>query len=495
MDPNEFGSMSDNFFCPITKELFTDPVVTTTGHTYERGAIKHWFTNHNTDPMTGMRLTSRAVFPNHSLRAIIEAWQAQFPSDQSKSRDQKDYQAACELREAELVSKGLLPDPKNPQAYLAPVPAPPAAPRPAKAARPPQPRAPRPPLRRPTPKRRRRILGLTELVYPEDLEEKNREDPDPAWRLFVASGRGDLETVKRLLNRNVTLDRRFPTVVDKLWSPLMLASAMGRHKVVKSLCQAKPPCDVLQFDTRGCSALHLACEKGSNANYLKVIEILLTTGNCPVDIADKMRGDFTPLIMAAINGHYEAVRKLLAHGADPLRKDAFDKTALDWVGAETTEEEAEPTRELLHKHCRKSRSSSIEASLSKTGSPRIDGVLSRSVTATEKSRATAREAVPSPAPKDRRTDDLYEEEEKRDPNMIVPMPNLDQKIGDEESVKAPDEPRESKSIDRRLPTSMKNVPPSVVSAATIGSAAPQNKSAKSSSTRGIARSSSLQRLA
>ena len=38
--------------CPLTLELFLDPVKTIHGHTYERAAIQGWFRTNTTDPMT-----------------------------------------------------------------------------------------------------------------------------------------------------------------------------------------------------------------------------------------------------------------------------------------------------------------------------------------------------------------------------------------------------------------------------------------------------------
>ena len=38
--------------CPITLELFTDPVQTIHGMTYERSAIVEWLKKHDTDPLS-----------------------------------------------------------------------------------------------------------------------------------------------------------------------------------------------------------------------------------------------------------------------------------------------------------------------------------------------------------------------------------------------------------------------------------------------------------
>ena len=66
----------DEFVCPITTELMTDPVLATDGHTYERSAIERWFaTGKTSSPRTGEPLAVTAVFPNHSVRSMIRDWE------------------------------------------------------------------------------------------------------------------------------------------------------------------------------------------------------------------------------------------------------------------------------------------------------------------------------------------------------------------------------------------------------------------------------------
>ena len=58
--------------CPTTQETFQDPVVAADGHTYERTAIERWFAERNrTSPLTGARLPSTALLPNHAERSRI----------------------------------------------------------------------------------------------------------------------------------------------------------------------------------------------------------------------------------------------------------------------------------------------------------------------------------------------------------------------------------------------------------------------------------------
>jgi hypothetical protein len=66
----------DEFCCPITSECMRDPViVTATGMTYEREAIAEWFSEHNTDPSTGVELgKNKQLVPNVIARKMIDAW-------------------------------------------------------------------------------------------------------------------------------------------------------------------------------------------------------------------------------------------------------------------------------------------------------------------------------------------------------------------------------------------------------------------------------------
>jgi hypothetical protein len=59
------------YICPITMDIFKDPVIATDGHTYDRSAIETWFKNNSTSPKTGLRLASKLLIPNFTLRALI----------------------------------------------------------------------------------------------------------------------------------------------------------------------------------------------------------------------------------------------------------------------------------------------------------------------------------------------------------------------------------------------------------------------------------------
>ncbi|KAK7307215.1 hypothetical protein VNO77_40076 [Canavalia gladiata] len=66
---------SDDFRCPISLELMSDPVTIETGHTYDRSSILKWFRSGNAIcPKTGKRLSSTELVPNLVLRGLIQQY-------------------------------------------------------------------------------------------------------------------------------------------------------------------------------------------------------------------------------------------------------------------------------------------------------------------------------------------------------------------------------------------------------------------------------------
>ena len=65
----------DDFVCPITTELMSDPVMAADGHAYERTAIERWLATKSTSPLTGGELEHSILVPNHMLRRMIRDWE------------------------------------------------------------------------------------------------------------------------------------------------------------------------------------------------------------------------------------------------------------------------------------------------------------------------------------------------------------------------------------------------------------------------------------
>ncbi|XP_010543162.1 PREDICTED: U-box domain-containing protein 16 [Tarenaya hassleriana] len=68
-------SIPSDFRCPITLELMRDPVVVSTGQTYDRESIELWIqSGHNTCPKTGQTFKHTDLIPNRALKNLIVMW-------------------------------------------------------------------------------------------------------------------------------------------------------------------------------------------------------------------------------------------------------------------------------------------------------------------------------------------------------------------------------------------------------------------------------------
>ncbi|XP_020584120.1 U-box domain-containing protein 11-like [Phalaenopsis equestris] len=65
----------EDFLCPISLELMRDPVIVSTGQTYERSSIQRWVNCGNrTCPKTQQKLQNLTLTPNFVLRSLIMQW-------------------------------------------------------------------------------------------------------------------------------------------------------------------------------------------------------------------------------------------------------------------------------------------------------------------------------------------------------------------------------------------------------------------------------------
>lgn len=65
----------NEFLCPITLEIMTDPVIIATGQTFERQSIQKWLNSgHKTCPKTGQMLNHLILAPNFALQNLILHW-------------------------------------------------------------------------------------------------------------------------------------------------------------------------------------------------------------------------------------------------------------------------------------------------------------------------------------------------------------------------------------------------------------------------------------
>ncbi|URD88336.1 U-box domain-containing protein [Musa troglodytarum] len=68
-----------DFCCPISLDLMEDPVVVSTGQTYDRSSITQWIEDgHRTCPNSGQTLSNNRLIPNRALRSLISQWCAAY---------------------------------------------------------------------------------------------------------------------------------------------------------------------------------------------------------------------------------------------------------------------------------------------------------------------------------------------------------------------------------------------------------------------------------
>jgi serine/threonine protein kinase len=61
--------------CPITMELFRDPVLAKDGHTYERQAIEQWIRTNGTSPITREPLSIEHLYPNRTVKELVDVFE------------------------------------------------------------------------------------------------------------------------------------------------------------------------------------------------------------------------------------------------------------------------------------------------------------------------------------------------------------------------------------------------------------------------------------
>ncbi|MBA0569649.1 hypothetical protein Golob_003367 [Gossypium lobatum] len=70
-----FLTIPKDFCCPISLDLMKDPVIVSTGQTYDRSSIVRWMEEgHCTCPKTGQMLDDTRIVPNRALRNLIMQW-------------------------------------------------------------------------------------------------------------------------------------------------------------------------------------------------------------------------------------------------------------------------------------------------------------------------------------------------------------------------------------------------------------------------------------
>eukprot|EP01025_Chloroclados_australasicus_P017956 TRINITY_DN19250_c0_g2_i1.p1 TRINITY_DN19250_c0_g2~~TRINITY_DN19250_c0_g2_i1.p1 ORF type:complete len:334 (-),score=24.23 TRINITY_DN19250_c0_g2_i1:313-1314(-) len=72
---NDIDNIPANLTCPLTHELFRDPVILiSTGQTYERSEIQTWFKINHTDPLSGVEIKDTTLVPNLAIKGLCDEY-------------------------------------------------------------------------------------------------------------------------------------------------------------------------------------------------------------------------------------------------------------------------------------------------------------------------------------------------------------------------------------------------------------------------------------
>jgi pyridoxal/pyridoxine/pyridoxamine kinase len=64
-----------DYICPLTLEIYNDPVFADDGHTYEREEIQKWIdSGKKISPNSGAEMTSTKLISNHKMRSLVSSW-------------------------------------------------------------------------------------------------------------------------------------------------------------------------------------------------------------------------------------------------------------------------------------------------------------------------------------------------------------------------------------------------------------------------------------
>ena len=64
--------VEEDVTCPISFELFRDPVRASDGRTYERADITEWFANNDSSPWTGLPVSDKKLRPDKQMRRQVQ---------------------------------------------------------------------------------------------------------------------------------------------------------------------------------------------------------------------------------------------------------------------------------------------------------------------------------------------------------------------------------------------------------------------------------------
>jgi hypothetical protein len=75
--------MENLLICPISHEIFKEPVIIDDGITYEKYCILKWFNKNNTSPITGLQV-SKKIIDNTIIKLLVDEFLTEHPESREK---------------------------------------------------------------------------------------------------------------------------------------------------------------------------------------------------------------------------------------------------------------------------------------------------------------------------------------------------------------------------------------------------------------------------
>ena len=95
-----------DLMCPISQDLFEDPVLASDGHTYSRAGIEEWFRNgHHNSPLTQERL-ELTLYPNRAVAKNVQKYKTTLGLKLIELIERCPDEPTCEGRAIDMLEEG-----------------------------------------------------------------------------------------------------------------------------------------------------------------------------------------------------------------------------------------------------------------------------------------------------------------------------------------------------------------------------------------------------
>ncbi|GJP64015.1 hypothetical protein CLOP_g21049 [Closterium sp. NIES-67] len=114
-------TIPEEFMCPLSLTVMTDPVIIASGQTYERASIERWFAEgKRTCPKSGVRIDHTNFCPNFALKSMISDWMAQGSGGHSSAARPSTAPAKKSTVKSSSKTSQLRPKTPPPPSLMAP---------------------------------------------------------------------------------------------------------------------------------------------------------------------------------------------------------------------------------------------------------------------------------------------------------------------------------------------------------------------------------------